>query len=229
MPFSDYAFIAEYLWGTMMTSEETKKRLISIMKDMSPESLWKLTGELYALKTALKLQKRRSKERIERAIEDTLDVVRDFYEFNVELQSEITSKDFNEVASMFDLTAIGTLAAQDVITHLNGRLLPTLLMSAISEGLIFLGSRQYVAGAQKIIEARLSIHSHRVYERLWELPLNFKKELSEEEIRKLQASIDEFFEELLRKDLPLLPKVAVLLQFYSLVLVISVERLLLAL
>jgi len=213
----------------MERAEVVEERLSSALKDTSPDGLWSLSSELNALNASAGLRKDKKSVQTREAVEDALDVVRGFHEFSVEMRSEIESKDYSQMASIFDLTAIGALAAQDVLPGLDGLSLPKILLGALSEGLIFLGSRQYVAGAQKIVNARLRIHSHRVYERLWRLPMDFKKQFTEENVAELQVSIDEFFKVFLREDGPSPPKVAVLLQFYSLILAIQVEKVMMTL
>ncbi|MFQ6107027.1 MAG: hypothetical protein ACE5QF_05515 [Thermoplasmata archaeon] len=201
-----------------------KERLMDILKDTSPGGLWRLSSELNALKARAALRRDKKSAQIEDAVDAALSTARDFHEFSVEMLSEISSKDFSQMASLFDLTSIGALALQDVFPRKEGFSLPKILLGALSEGLIFLGSRQYVAGATRIVNARLRIHSHKVYERLWELPLNYKKQFSEEDVVELQRSLDEFFKEFLREDVSPYPKVAVLQQFYSLILVLQIER-----
>ncbi|MCJ2556960.1 MAG: hypothetical protein LN415_07645 [Candidatus Thermoplasmatota archaeon] len=213
----------------MERAEVVDERLSSALEDTSPDGLWSLSSELNALKASAALRKDKKSAQTREAVDDALDVVRDFHEFSVEMRSEIESKDYSQMASIFDLTAIGALAAQDVLPGVDGLSLPKILLGALSEGLIFLGSRQYVAGAQKIVNARLRIHSHRVYERLWGLPMDFKKQFMEENVAELQVSIDEFFKAFLREDGASPPKVAVLLQFYSLILAIQVEKVMMTL
>ncbi len=206
-----------------------EEKLTGALKDASPEGLWSLSSELNALKATAGLRKDRKSTQTEEAVEDALDVLRDFHEFSVEMRSEIESKDFSQMASIFDLTAIGALAAQDVLPDLDNLSLPKILLGALSEGLIFLGSRQYVAGAQKIVNARLRIHSHRVYQRLWGLPMDFNRQFTEENVAEIQESMDKFFKALLREGLPPSPKIAVIQQFYSLILAIRIEKVMMTL
>ena len=206
-----------------------REKLTGALKDASPEGLWRLSSELNALKASAGLRKDKKSAQTEEAVEDALDVVRDFHEFSVEMRSEIESMDFSQMASIFDLTAIGSLAAQDILPHLDNLSLPKILLGALSEGLIFLGSRQYVAGAEKIVNARLWIHSHKVYQRLWGLPMDFNRQFTEDNVAEIQKSMDDFFKALLREDLPPPPKIAILQQFYSLILAIRIEKVMMTL
>jgi hypothetical protein len=208
----------------MKRPASVEERLLEVLDDASPESVWNLSSELNALKVRLGPRKGKDTVRLMATVNEALDVAGDFHEFSVEMRSEIESRDFSQMASLFDLTSIGALAAQDMLPGEGGISLPKVLLGALSEGLIFLGSRQYVAGAQKIVNARLRIHSMKVYRRLWELPAGFKKQFTDTEVGELQESLDKFFSELLKDAVPPASKIAVLLQFYSLVLAIRIER-----
>jgi hypothetical protein len=222
-------FALTFISGTpleilMRSAEGVEEKLIEVLNDMSPERVWDLSSELSALKASVGLKRGKGSVQLVEALDESLDVAGDFHEFSVEMRSEIESRDFSQMASIFDLTAIGTLAAQDILPHLDEISLPKILLGALSEGLIFLGSRQYVAGAQKIVNARLRIHSLKVYRRLWELPMDFKTHFTEKDVGRLQESLEKFFAELLREDVPPPSKIAVLLQFYTLILAIQIEK-----
>lgn len=203
---------------------EVRKRLSEAMEDISRERLWSVSGELNTLKVLERIKKKPSKE-VQAAIQASLEVVEDFLEFLVEVHSEAESADYSEKASLYDLAAIGALAVQDAMPRGEGVTLSNVLLGAFSEGLILLGSRQYVAGAKGIVDARLRIHSHRVYTRLWDLPVEFKKQFSEDDVEALRGSIDSLFDEIGKGDVPTQAKVEVLFQFYSLILAVQIGKL----
>ena len=200
-------------------------RLLEVLEERSPESIWRLSSELNALRVRLRMKRGKVSALLIETLDETLDVASDFHEFTTEMRSEIESRDFSQIASMFDLGSIGALAVQDVLPSTGGLSLPKMLLGALSEGLIFLGSRQYVAGAQRIVSARLAIHSHKVYRRLWELPLDFREQFEEGDVGELQESLDKFFAALLKDDVPPASRIAVLVQFYSLLLAVRTWKL----
>lgn len=72
-----------------------------------------------------------------------LELARQFYRYQVGLQSKLTARQYSELASWLDITAVGLVAFEAVISG-GASSWRELLIGLASEGAMVLGSRQYI-------------------------------------------------------------------------------------
>ena len=154
-----------------------------------------------------------------------LDALSRFYSFGVEIGGfERSSKTANQ-ASVFDLASVGVLAVENVLTA-ESRSLMRYLMSGLSEGLMFLASRQYVAGSESVLEGIYKSNALQVRDSLWSLARDFRSSEDLASIREARAAIDALFARLDSPDVDLHAKVSLLHQLYGLVAIVRCAQLL---
>ncbi len=176
-------------------------------------SLLHLRGELQVL--VRWLEARGDAKRAEAATK-ALDVLSHFYSFGVEIGGfQRSSKTANQ-ASMFDLASIGVLGIENVLTAEN-RSLMRYLMSGLSEALMFLASRQYVAGSEAVLEGTYKSNALAVRDALWSLAKDFRSTEDLATIREAREAIDALFARLDDPGLSLALRVSLLHQLYGLV------------
>lgn len=189
---------------------------------MNEPSLLRLRGELQVI--VRWLEARDDAKRL-RAGEQALDALSHFYSFGVEIGGfERSAKTANQ-ASLFDLASVGVLGIENILTAEN-RSLMRYLMSGLSEGLMFLASRQYVAGSEAILEGTYKSNALAVRDALWSLARDFRSTEDLAAIREARNAIDELFARLDSSDVPLHAKVALLNQLYALVAIVRCAQLL---
>jgi hypothetical protein len=185
-------------------------------------SLLHLRGELQVMARWLEGQK--DAKRAE-AAEKALQAISDFYSFGVEIGGfERSSKSANQ-ASLFDLASVGVLGIENILTAEN-RSLMRYLMSGLSEGLMFLASRQYVAGSDAVLEGTYKSNALPVRDALWSLARDFRSTEDLLSIREARDAIDGLFAKLNAPEVDLHAKVALLHQLYGLVAIVRCAQLL---
>jgi hypothetical protein len=93
---------------------------------------------LIALQEALLVEARPSPER-DRALE----LAGHFHRYQIDLQSMLTARQYSELASWLDVTAVGLVAFEELMRGAASNL-RDLLIAVASEGAMVLGSRQYI-------------------------------------------------------------------------------------
>ena len=126
----------------------------------------RLRGELQVLSRWLAVQK---KSALQRTADEALDAVSRFYLYGQEIDGLRASNRSAETASYYDLASVGVLAVENVLTAGHPSLM-RFLMSGLSEGLMFLGSRQYVSGSDAVLLASWRKHSTAVRARSKNIP-----------------------------------------------------------
>jgi hypothetical protein len=185
-------------------------------------SLLHLRGELQVIVRWLEA---RQDTRRRDAAAKALDALSQFYSFGVEIGGfQRSSKTANQ-ASMFDLASVGVLGIENILTAEN-RSLMRYLMSGLSEGLMFLASRQYVAGSEAVLEGTYKSHSLSVRDGLWDIAKDFRSTEDLAAIREARDAIDALFVKLSDPAAPLHNRVAVLHQLYGLIAIIRCAQLL---
>jgi hypothetical protein len=117
---------------------------------------------------------------------------REFFAYLSTLQGKLTAREYSQVASWLDISAVGVVAFEEAIKgQMSG--LRDLLIGLAAEGLMVAASRQYVKAWDA--EARL-VHGEAcwfVREALWEMSEDLQPELSpaarQDSIRSLLAPI----------------------------------------
>jgi hypothetical protein len=93
---------------------------------------------LVALQEALLTEVAPSSER-----DRALDLARHFHRYQIDLQTMLTARQYSELASWLDVTAVGLVAFEELIRGTVSSL-RDLLIAVASEGAMVLGSRQYI-------------------------------------------------------------------------------------
>ena len=190
------------------------------------EAVWALRSELLALHAYLRVHPRAApSEKARASLDRTLDLAESAHGFSAELHGFLGQKGRSESASLYDLGSVGVLAIENILTA-DKVTLPRLLMSALSEGLMYLASRQYVAGSREVLEGLYRQHAATMYRELWALATDYRKSLREKDVREIQAAIDGFFGRLQGANVPPEARIAVLRQFYALLLTLRTSELL---
>ncbi|HKX18250.1 MAG TPA: hypothetical protein VJT33_09610, partial [bacterium] len=117
------------------------------------------------------------------------------------------------------LASVGVLAIENVLTAEKPSLI-RFLMSGLSEGLMFVGSRQYVAGTEAVLQSIYRSHALAVQDSLWSLAADFRDPETLDSIREVRAAIGTLFEKVDERGVPLGAKLSLLHQLYGLVAVI---------
>src|SRR5437016_704661 len=159
------------------------------LASMDPAAVLRLRGELQVLSRWLAVQK---KSALQRTADEALDAVSRFYLYGQEIDGLRASNRSAETASYYDLASVGVLAVENVLTAGHPSLM-RFLMSGLSEGLMFLGSRQYVSGSDAVLLASWRKHSTAVRDAIWSLVTDFRDLESLGSIRAARAAIDELF------------------------------------
>jgi len=151
--------------------------LTQILTYPTPDALWTLRADLLALADRLPVRRQ--------GLADwTLQIVRQFYHYLAELRSKMTAREYSQLASRMDMGSVGMLAVQDLLTE-REKLLESLFLGGLSEGLMVLATLQYV----KAWEAETAlVHDQALwwlYEGLWRLSSEFRPEMAADERRKL--------------------------------------------
>src|SRR5512136_813670 len=185
-------------------------------------SLLHLRGELQVI--VRWLEARHDSRRTEAAAK-ALDALSHFYSFGVEIGGfQRSSKTANQ-ASMFDLASVGVLGIENILTAEN-RSLMRYLMSGLSEALMFLASRQYVAGSEAILEGTYKANALVVRDALWSLAKDFRASEDLAAIREAREAIDALFAGLDDPNVSVHMKVSLLHQLYGLVCIVRCAQLL---
>ncbi|HYM41051.1 MAG TPA: hypothetical protein VEY12_13060 [Thermoplasmata archaeon] len=185
-------------------------------------SLLHLRGELQVL---LRWLESRNDAGRTAAARNALDAISRFYAFGAEIGGfERSSKSAGQ-ASVFDLASVGVLAVENVLTAEN-RSLMRYLMSGLSEGLMFLASRQYVAGSEAVLEGTYKANALSVRDALWGLARDFRSSEDLASIREARDAIDALFAKLDSPGVDLHAKVSLLHQLYGLVAIVRCAQLL---
>lgn len=188
---------------------------------MNEPSLLHLRGELQVL--VRWLEAHGDSKRAEVASK-ALDALSHFYSFGVEIGGfQRSSKTANQ-ASLFDLASVGVLGIENILTAEN-RSLMRYLMSGLSEGLMFLASRQYVAGSDAVLEGTYKSNAILVRDALWSLARDFRATEDLAAIREARDAIDSLFARLDDPAVPLHTRVSLLHQLYGVVSIVRCAQL----
>src|SRR5213076_2039681 len=195
--------------------EGYRATLRDCLATLDPAAVLKLRGELQVLSQWPAVQ---------RTADEALDAVSRFYLYGQEIDGLRASNRSAETASYYDLASVGVLAVENVLTADHPTLM-RFLMSGLTEGLMFLGSRQYVSGSDAVLLASWRKHSTAVRDGLWSLATDFRDLESLASIRAARAAIDDLFVKFDDPGVALATRLALLYQLYALVAVIRCAKL----
>ena len=106
--------------------------LQAIMVSPTPEALVSLQGTLL------------TSGRQGQAADNCLEIAGQFHAYLSELQSKITAKQYNELASKLDIGAVGVVALENIVATPPEEFWERLLLGGLSEILMVAASRQYI-------------------------------------------------------------------------------------
>lgn len=146
---------------------------------------------------------------------------REFFAYLSTLQGKLTAREYSQVASWLDISAVGVVAFEEAIKgQVSG--LRDLLIGLAAEGLMVGASRQYVKAWDA--EARL-VHNEScwfVREALWELSEDLQPELSP---AARQASIRSLLAPIVGDETPAQAKIVLLSRLFQSLLLLSIAQL----
>ena len=149
------------------------------MKDLSdilqPIMASPTPGALVALQGALLASELEGE-----ALESALEITGQFHTYLSELQSKITAKQYNEVASRLDIGAVGVVALENLVASQKEEFWKRLLLGGLGEILMVAASRQYI----KAWDAETSlVHTQAAWylsEALWRASRRMQPDLAPE-------------------------------------------------
>jgi hypothetical protein len=198
----------------MTAAAEDKSALLEeqisrVARFPTANELWKLHGALLAC------------TRGQPDAELTLKVAREFYVYLSELQSKMTSRQYNELASRLDIASVGVLALQDILIE-QENLGKSLLLGSIGEGLMILASRQYVKAWEQELKAVHRNAAWTLYDVLWHLSRHYQPDLAATE---RLALIEATLAPALDDNAPFETRLLLLLRLFQVSLLLQIARL----
>jgi hypothetical protein len=196
--------------------EELKNKLAHWNPD--PSAIWELRSSAQALGAYLETRAQiKNKGLAKSACEDIVAIGKDLYDYANEIRQHVSAKGYTQIATLFDLVAIGGLAIQDLT---NGKWMnwKNVLTSATSEGSVLLASVQYIKAAEANLVATVKNHTLIVSDHLWATTVRLKKGMSPVEIVETRRGLDKFFAQISSQAMPLELRVALLFQLYTILL-----------
>jgi hypothetical protein len=145
-----------------------------------------------------------------------LDVAREFHAYLGELEAKFSAREYSELASMFDIGAVGVVALEN-LTEAGEALLERMLLGGLGEILMVLASRQYVKAWSREMRP---IHMQAAWflrGELWQLSVTGRPDMSTEE---RAALVDELLAPALDEDAADEVHVALLGRLFQVLLVI---------
>lgn len=137
-----------------------------------PDDLWALRGAILAFS-----DEGHDTELIHR-------VVREFYTYVSEVQTKMSARHYNELASRLDIASVGILALQDILVERENLGL-SLLLGSLGEGFMVLASRQYVKAWEQELKAVHRQAAWVLFDVWWSLSLQYRPDLPVSERRAL--------------------------------------------
>ena len=200
-----------------------KARLL--VDSFDERSVWSLQSELLALDAYARRNPKALDAGARRALERALHLAGEAHALAAELKGFTGQKERSEAASLLDLGSVGALAMENLLTA-DKITLPRIVMNSLSETLMFLATRQIVAGSREVLGGLYRQHAAAMYRELWTLATDHRKALTAKDVREVQVGIDGFFARLDADGVTVEGQIVVLRQFYALLLVLRVAELL---
>jgi hypothetical protein len=200
----------------------------AITDRFSADTVRALRGELFALEAFLRANPKAGGAKVRDALARAANLADTCHALTAELGGFESQKQKGETASLYDLGSIGVLALENILTA-DKITLPRILMNSLSEALMFLASRQYVAGSRDVLASLYRKYSASMYRELWTLATDHRRSMSAKDVRAAQEAIDAFFRRMEAEGVPVEARIAVLRQFYALLMTLRTADLLEAL
>ncbi len=191
-----------------------------------PEGTWALRSQALALRAALGGA---SLDPVKGEVADlALDVSATcdkLYRFEDNLVRWMTAKGYTRLATLFDITTIGSLALHDLADGKWKKPLD-LLGAVISEGSMIIASLQYTKAQEENIKAMTEDHISELYGLMWEVVPLLRGPLDPGEIVEAQKGLDGFFKALRAETTTLETRIAVIVMLYLVVIKVKSDKML---
>ena len=199
-------------------ADHLREALQAALPTMDDAAVARLRGELHMVLAIARHEKLDGA--IAAKVESALKSAGDLQTLASDVRALSASKRASETASVFDLAAVGILAVENVLTAERMSLF-RILMSGLSEALVYAGSRQYVAGTEQVLAGLYRAQRVSTEDDLWDLALDLRgPDLSPEAAREVRAGIGGFFGGVDAASLPVDAKVAWVVQARVLVVIL---------
>lgn len=169
-----------------MTAGNQPTTLARVLAAPQPADLWELRASLLAAGVAPDAA--------------VLAVVGGMHAYLTALQANLTAKGYAELASKLDITAVGAVALQALLTA-EDRSSPSffarLLLGVAGEGLMVAASRQYVKGQAAEVTGIQRAAAWQLYDLWWQASCDMQPDLAPDERRRL---LDNLFGPILAAD-----------------------------
>ncbi len=185
------------------------RELGPLLESASADDLWRARSLLHAWRAKAPAK---TPQEVRERVDTLLDLTREFHGFRSEVGGWVTAKDLSELATLFDIGAIGVLAVQDLVGGEGS--IPKLALGGLSEALIVLGSTQYIKGDRRMLEAAVDVHLMHLHDRFWALPHRFRGTLRAAQVDEVRDAMEAFFAALRKQDVPVEARMAVAHQLY---------------
>jgi hypothetical protein len=144
-----------------------------LMEALQPVVVGPTPAALVNLQAALLAQETEHPEAMARALR----VAGAFHTYLSELQSKLTSRQYNELASLLDIGAVGMVAMESILVGEQANFWKRLMIGSTGEALMVAASRQYIRAWDT--EASL-LHAEAawvLYEELWRASVRLQPDL----------------------------------------------------
>jgi len=154
---------------------------------------------------------------------ESLEIAREFYTYLSELQSKLSAKEYNELASRLDIGAVGVVALENLVTTSREEFWERFLLGALGEALMVAASRQYIRAWD--VETSL-VHSASAWylaEALWRTSCEMQPELQADQ---RWEAVQRLIAPAYRADVPAHDKAVLLGRIFQILLLTHLARLL---
>jgi hypothetical protein len=181
-----------------------KELLNRVAHQPTATDLWKMRGALLAC----------TQEYHDAQLID--EIAREFFLYLSELQSKMTARQYNELASRLDIGSVGMLALQDILLE-RENFWKNLLLGGAGEGLMVLASRQYIKAWEQELKSVQRRAAWVLYGVLWQLSQQSQPDMA---VSERQALIENSLGPALDDDTSFETKTLLLLRLFQTVLLL---------
>jgi hypothetical protein len=191
-----------------------------------PEGTWALRSQALALRAALGEPGQNSvKDEVANLALDVSNACDKLYRFENNLIRWFTAKGYTRLATLFDVTTIGSLALHDLADGKWKKPLD-LLGAIVSEGSMIIASLQYTKAQEENIKAMTEDYMAELYGLMWEVGPLLRGPLNPSEVVEAQKGLDGFFKALRSEATNLETRVAVIVMLYLVVIKVKSDKML---
>jgi hypothetical protein len=191
-----------------------------------PEGTWTLRSQALALRTALgETGQETVKAQVAGLALEVSDTCDKLYKFENNLIRWFTAKGYTRLATLFDITTIGSLALHDLRDG-KWKKPMDILGAVISEGSMIIASLQYTKAQEENIKAMTEDHMSDLYGLMWEVIPLLRGALDPAEVLDAQKGLDGFFMALRNGTTTLETRIAVIVLLYVVVIKVKSDKML---